>query len=175
MRCVNEAGGHEMLVNSGLSNPTPYPAARAGETYFESAITDMNRKPTSPLSGLRVLVAEDELLISQFIREILLDLGCAVVGPVRNLGDALHAIGTDDIDGALLDVQLGEASIEPVANDLALRRIPFILMTGRRDLGGSAAALSTAPVLTKPFNVRQLEDMMSSIFRAGDRGEPGQS
>lgn len=77
----------------------------------------------------------------------------------------MRAIGRNGIDGALLDVQLGAASIEPAASELTLRNIPFILMTGRKNLGGSASPLDTAPLLTKPFKVPQLEDMMIRTFQ----------
>ena len=126
------------------------------------------------LRGLRVLVAEDELLISQLVREILVALECTVIGPVRNLDEALRAIRTNDIDGALLDVQLGEASVYPAIDELVQRGIPFILVTGQGNLDRSPALLGNAPLLTKPFRVQQLENMMRSTFRLRDRGEPHQ-
>ena len=86
------------------------------------------------LRGLRVLVAEDELLISQLIREILVSLQCTVIGPARNLDEAMQAIRTNGMDGALLDVQLGEASIYPAIDELVRRGIPFILVTGQGNL-----------------------------------------
>jgi DNA-binding response OmpR family regulator len=132
----------------------------------------MRRSATSPLRDLRVMVAEDELLISQFIREILLQLACTVVGPVSTLDEALRAIRSHDIDGALLDVQLGDTSIDPAVNELALRRIPFILMTGQRNLGGFPSLLRNAPLLAKPFKIQQLEDLMSSSFRPPDLTGP---
>ena len=133
----------------------------------------MSLSATRSLRGLRVLVAEDQLLISQFIGEVLLYLECTVVGPVRDLDEALRAIHTSEIDGALLDVQLGSTSIYPAAKELALRSIPFILVTGQVNFGGSPL-LAKAPLLIKPFKVQQLEDMMSSTFRPRDRGEPHQ-
>jgi DNA-binding response OmpR family regulator len=132
----------------------------------------MSRRATSPLYGLRVIVAEDELLISQFIREILLDLGCTVIGPARTLGEALQAIRTNDVDGALLDVQLGEASIHPAVDELIMRGKPFILITGQVNFGGRPARLGDAPMLLKPFKIRQLEDMMRSTFRIQEQSAP---
>ena len=120
------------------------------------------------LRSLRVLVAEDELLISQLIREILVSLECTVIGPSRTLDEALRAIRMNDIDGALLDVHLADASIYPAINELAQRGIPFILVTGQGNLSGSPAAINNAPILTKPFRVQQLEDMMRSTFRPRD-------
>ena len=120
------------------------------------------------LRSLRVLVAEDELLISQLIREILVSLECTVIGPSRTLDEALRAIRMNDIDGALLDVHLADASIYPAINELTQRGIPFILVTGQGNLSGSPAAINNAPILTKPFRVQQLEDMMRCAFRPRD-------
>jgi CheY-like chemotaxis protein len=128
----------------------------------------MRGRATDPLRGLRVLVVEDELLISQFICEVLVSLKCKVIGPIRTLDEALQAIRTNDIDGALLDVQLGEARVYPAVDALVLRRIPFILMTGDADLRGAPAHLAGAPVLPKPFRVEQLKDILSSTFRVRD-------
>ncbi len=97
-----------------------------------------------------------------------------MIGPVRNLDEALRTIRTNDIDGALLGVQLGEVSIYPAVSELALRGIPFILVTGQGNLGGFPALLGNAPLSTKPFKVQQLEDMMSSTFRLRNRSEPHQ-
>jgi len=132
----------------------------------------MTGTATSALRGLRVFVAEDELLIAQLLGKILVSLGCTVIGPVGNLGEALQAIRTNDIDGALLDVQLGESSIYPALDELVQRGIPFVLLTGHGNLVGSPAHLNNAPLLTKPFTLRQLENMMSGTFRIRNQGEP---
>src|ERR1700716_336806 len=81
---------------------------------------DMSERPSDSLSRLRVMVAEDQLLIAELIEEILLSLDCVVIGPVRNLDDALCAIRTNEIDGALLDLNLGGTRIDPAAHELAL-------------------------------------------------------
>ena len=130
------------------------------------------------LRGLRMLVAEDELLISQLVREILVALQCTVIGPARNLDEAMQAIRTNGMDGALLDVQLGEVSIYPAIDELVRRGIPFILVTGQASLDRFPALLRNAPILTKPFRAQQLENMIRSTFRPQDRGElqqPGRS
>jgi hypothetical protein len=57
----------------------------------------------------------------------------------------LDAIEMNQRDGALIDVQLGEASIYPAANELALRGIPFILASARDSLRGLPTLLASAP------------------------------
>jgi DNA-binding NtrC family response regulator len=117
------------------------------------------------LQGLRVLVAEDNGLIGEFMRQILVDLGCVVVGPFATLEDVLRAIPANDLDVALLDLRLGEADILPAAIELAERDIPFIIATGRGNVADLPALLASAPILAKPFDVPQLEGLLNSTFR----------
>ena len=118
------------------------------------------------MKGLRVLVADDNLLVSDFMQQILTELGCSVIGPANDLEEALNAVKTYEIDAALLDVQFGDANILPVAQELAARNIPFILTTGRGDLADLPALLANAQVVAKPFDVGRLERAMSRAFTA---------
>jgi DNA-binding response OmpR family regulator len=113
----------------------------------------------------RILIAEDDFLIGDFMRDILIDLGYAVIGPFNTLEETLRAIPNADFDGALLDMQLGADDILPAARELAERDIPFILTTGRSNLSDLPAVLAKAPLLTKPFDFRQLEAKLASVFR----------
>ena len=133
--------------------------------------TGGEREPGA-LRGLRVLVAEDNVLIGEFMRQILVDLGGVVVGPFANLDDVLRAIRAGDLEAALLDLQLGETDILPAAHELAERGIPFIIATGRGNVADLPALLASAPILAKPFDVPQLEELVSSTFqnRAGLHG-----
>ena len=58
------------------------------------------------LTGFRVLVVEDEMLIAFDIEATLLALGCKVIGPMASLKDALHAASFDLFDAAILDVTI---------------------------------------------------------------------
>jgi DNA-binding NarL/FixJ family response regulator len=64
-----------------------------------------------PLEGLRLLLAEDEALIAIDLEAMLQQLGCEVVGPFPSLRQVAKAAETEQLDGAILDVNLrGEAS-----------------------------------------------------------------
>ena len=125
----------------------------------------MSQIETELSPGLRVLVAEDDFLVGDFLRQVLADLGCAVTGPIRDIDELLTAIRTNKFDGALLDVQLGDANILPAATELERRGVPFILATGRSDLTDLSPLLASAPLLVKPFGVRELEDLVGRTFR----------
>jgi len=116
------------------------------------------------MKGLRVLVADDNLLVTEFVRQILSELGCRIVGPIHDMDEALKVIKTCEIDAALLDVQFGDANILFAAEALAARGIPFILTTGRGDLADLPDLLANAPVVPKPFDVGRLERVMRNTF-----------
>jgi DNA-binding response OmpR family regulator len=125
----------------------------------------MSAPETGVLAGLRVLVAEDDALIAAFLKQVLLDFGCEVIGPIHSLSGAHAAIRTADFDCALLDIVLGEENIFPAAHELADRGIPFILTTGRSGMIGLLSEFAHASILAKPYDVWQLEDRMASVFR----------
>lgn len=85
----------------------------------------------STLSGRRILVVEDELMIAMLIDDLLRDAGCEVVGPMPRLAPALQAAGSEaGLDGALLDINLAGELVSPVADRLAERGVPFVFLTG---------------------------------------------
>ncbi|MDF2812345.1 MAG: hypothetical protein K0S56_3376, partial [Microvirga sp.] len=76
------------------------------------------------LSGLRVLVVEDEAAISLLLEDMLLDFGCQVIGPAARLAAALETLAREKVDLAILDVNVAGEPIYPVAEALAQRAIP---------------------------------------------------
>ena len=87
------------------------------------------------LNGLRVLVVEDEMMVSMLIEDMLSDLGCAVVGPASRLDEAIALVNSSTIDCAVLDVNLGGQPIFPVADLLREKGAPFAFATGYGDAG----------------------------------------
>ena len=83
-----------------------------------------------PLSGRRVLVVEDEMIVAWLLQDMLADLGCAVVGPAARVAQALAMIDAEAIDAAVLDVNLNGQKSYPVADALAARGVPFVFSTG---------------------------------------------
>ncbi len=101
------------------------------------------------LHGKRVLVVEDEYLIADDISIRLRDLGARVVGPIATLDEATAAVCGNEIDYAVIDVDLrGQASF-PLIDLLAKRAIPLLLVTGydRHDI---PACYRPLPLLNKP-------------------------
>ena len=88
----------------------------------------------SSLHGARVLLLEDEMIVCMGIEDMLLGLGCEVVGPAARVRQALEILESTRVDVALLDVNLGSETSYPVAERLALLNVPFIFSTGHTTL-----------------------------------------
>lgn len=113
------------------------------------------------MTGLRVLVVEDEWMVAEHIGMLLEDIGCGIVGPAATIEDALVLLKNEHIDGALLDANLNGISSAPVAAALCVARVPFIIVTGYGNLELATKEMNAAPRLTKPFNTERFEDLVA--------------
>ena len=111
------------------------------------------------LQGVRVLVVEDEAAISLLLEDMLLDFGCEVIGPAARLSAALDAVAREQVDLAILDVNVAGEPIYPVAEALAERSIPFVFSTGYGS-AGIRDAFRDRPVLQKPFAQHDLKQKL---------------
>jgi CheY-like chemotaxis protein len=119
----------------------------------------------STLNGLRVLVVEDEMMVSMLIEDMLTDLGCVVVGPASRLDEAIELAGNSELDCAVLDVNLGGQPIFPLADILRAKGAPFAFATGYGDAGLREADRGT-PVLQKPFREGDLARVLGELRAA---------
>ena len=117
---------------------------------------------TAKLAGLRVLVVEDEMMVSMLIEDMLTDLGCTVIGPASRLDEAIDLAKAAEIDCAVLDVNLGGQPIFPLADLLRERGRPFAFATGYGDAGLRDVDKGT-PVLQKPFREGDLARVLAEL------------
>jgi CheY-like chemotaxis protein len=110
----------------------------------------------------RILVVEDEPLISMMLEDFLDSLGHQVAGIVDSVGAALAAVKAGGVDAAILDVNLrgGEKSW-PVADALAGEGIPFVLATGGVD--AIDAPHRDRPTLSKPFTIDGVKQALAAL------------
>jgi CheY-like chemotaxis protein len=119
-------------------------------------------RPSTAVSERRILIVEDNVLIAMEMEYIVGDCGCAVVGPVSNVASGLEAVRQTEIDGAVLDVNLGSERVWPVAELLDDRGIPFVLTTGY-DSSEVPARFADKPLLQKPVAVSDLRQALALI------------
>jgi len=130
-------------------------------------VSDANAR----LSGLRVLVVEDELVIAMELENLLRGLGCIVLEPVPTIGRALDALASEQLDVAVLDMNLRGERATPVAKALQERGLPFVLVTGYGSERLAKEALEDAPCLRKPVNYKQLASAISDDVAGLERAE----
>jgi PAS domain S-box-containing protein len=141
-------------------------------------LTEDGRFPPRPPRGKQVMIAEDEALIGMMMKDTLTALGLTVNGPFSTLSGALRAAHGNDVDFAILDVNLAGEWVYPVADVLAARGIPFIFVTG---YGADSVdrRFAQAPVFEKPIEPKVLETIFATriqpAFRAGCRDAPATS
>lgn len=114
-------------------------------------------------AGKRILVVEDEMIVAMLIEDILMDGGATVVGPAARVAKALELLGTEAVDAALLDVNLAGETTTAVAEELRRRGIPFAFATGY-GAAGLPDGFATQPLLQKPFQERDLQEVMARVL-----------
>lgn len=115
-----------------------------------------------PLAGRRVLVVEDEALVAMLVEDILLDAGATVAGPAATAAEALALLAASLPDAAVVDVNLGTHTSEPVTAALTRDGVPFLIATGY-----GAACLVAPPgitVLSKPFEPAVLVERLAALL-----------
>ena len=125
----------------------------------------MTIPPRTTLTGCRVLVVEDEALVSMLLEDMLEDLGCEVLGPLMRVSDALEFVADPDsrIELAILDVNLAGERSFVVAEALRAQNTPFVLSTGYDD-AGIDESWRDGPILRKPFLANQLESALRAAL-----------
>lgn len=111
----------------------------------------------------RVLLVEDEPLISMMLEDMMGDIGYVVAGSARDTKGALEYIEAEDLDVALLDVHLADGDCFGLADALLARGVPVIFSTGvgRDEI---PAPYDQYPYVTKPFDMRQLEAALVKVL-----------
>jgi PAS domain S-box-containing protein len=112
----------------------------------------------------RVLLVEDEPLVSMMLADMLAAFGHKVDGPYNRFSDAILAAKSNNLQAGILDVNLGGEKTYAVADILANRKIPFAFVTGYGP-DTIVSQFSHAPVLQKPIEAAKLHALLQQIVR----------
>ena len=118
----------------------------------------------NPLSGVTVLVVEDDLLLAMALEDTLVGMGAIVVDACRALDEAMARADADDFAVAVLDFSLGSDSVTPLARRLARRNMPFILHTGMSRSEPSLTEWRDFPIVEKAASPHTLAAAMKSVL-----------
>ncbi|EIM24426.1 response regulator [Microvirga lotononidis] len=113
--------------------------------------------------GHRVLIVEDETLVSMLIEDMVGDCGGYVVGPAATFEQAIAIALDEDLDLAILDVNVAGLVVYPVADILRHRGIPFMFVTGY-DSSVIPERYRHTCVLSKPFSHQTFSDTVGNVL-----------
>jgi len=148
LQCVLSVPRDDMAPMKGRNgHPSPDPAHAAPP----SGIT---------IAGNRVMIVEDEALVAMALREALDELGFSVIGPFNRISEAMIALRNNQIDAAVLDVNLGGELIYPLADVLNADGVPFVFITG---YGAEEIErrYASVPILQKPIEPGALKSVFA--------------
>ena len=97
-----------------------------------------------------VLVAEDERIIALDLCHTIEEAGYEINGPFADISSAMLAYQKSKPDLAILDVQLGDGNVFPLAEQLMAEDIPVIFHSGNYAPGEVDDRFPGAPALAKP-------------------------
>jgi PAS domain S-box-containing protein len=139
------------------------PAGRSAAAAPASVLAPARSGPPA------ILVVEDEPLVALEITHILKGAGFDIVGPARTLARGLELLRARGCDAAVLDINLGKETSEPVARELKERGTPFVALSGYAP-EQHPPAFHGAPALAKPLRPEVLvAEVRRCVERKGHR------
>lgn len=122
------------------------------------------------IQGHRILVVEDEYFIADDLSRALQRRGAQVIGPVPDLATGLELAQREQLDGAVLDVNLGGDMSYPIADALEARGVPYLFTTGYDDWALSSDYRSVCRI-EKPFDINVVLTTLDELVAKRTAGE----
>lgn len=118
----------------------------------------------APQHDAKVLLVEDEALVGMMIMDMISRTGLSVVGPVSTLDEAVQRAREEDIDVAILDINIDGKPNYAAADVLIERGIPFVFSTGY-EASVIDPRYANVAVLQKPVDEQMLKAALTACMR----------
>lgn len=118
---------------------------------------------TRRVSGKNIFVVEDNPLIAFDLLDTLEDIGAHAIGPAASVSAGLAIVDDPAIDAALMDIELGEELVWPIAHALLARGIPFAFVSGRCPDEFMPPEFTDHICLTKPADAEEILTTLDSL------------
>lgn len=127
----------------------------------------MTYEPTESLQDqIAVIIAEDEPMIAWDLESTLVSIGAAVIGPFPSVEDARKALETHRPQIAVLDVNLIDGEVFPLADDLHSLGVPLIFHTANYGGWDLTSRYTGAQLIRKPSMPGQLEAAVAEATKS---------
>ena len=84
------------------------------------------------------------------VQECLAEFGYQIIGPICTASEAVAKAKDGRFEAAVLDINLGDGAVYPVADILVARGVPFVFVTGY-DAASVDSRFRKIPILQKPI------------------------
>lgn len=146
--------------------PPRFISMRGGQVVQSSTERPVFNAPPVDLVGKSVLVVEDQMLIAMDLEQILDEAGLSVLATVTSSRDAIAYLSSSHVpDVAILDVNLGDGTSEPIAQLLTEMGVPFMFATGYGESGEVQELFPDAPVVRKPYSKEAILAQLGRLIR----------
>lgn len=102
------------------------------------------------IANARILIVEDDKMIALEMADAVADAGGVAIGPIHSVAKALDIIDCQPIDAAILDGNLADRDVTPVALKLVGKAVPMIVFSGIGLPVDLAIRQPDIPVILKP-------------------------
>lgn len=167
-----DLGGQSKITfdPSGLSASLLVPSRFLSGFDHITAASGSRTNNTDPSSmqeidkSLPILLVEDQMLIAMDAEMMLGDAGFSTVITAGSVPDALAQLKNTTPSLAVLDINLGNHTSVPIAEELHRRAIPFLFATGYAELSIIPDTFSHVPIINKPYDAEVLLDAIMNLL-----------
>ena len=121
------------------------------------------------LDGRRILVVEDSPIIAEDTEQMIRTLGGFVVGPAQNMATALQLAEKEEMDAAVVDINIRGGKAFSVLSILDGRGIPFLLTSGYANWA-MPDEWQERPRLPKPYSDVALREQLERLLGGSEGG-----
>jgi DNA-binding NtrC family response regulator len=122
------------------------------------------------LSGRPVMIVEDDILVASMLATGVKKAGGTVVGPVDTVREALALLNLVPVAGAILDGNLADRDVSPIALRLLEQGVPVIIYSGREVPASLSAWLPAFRYIRKPAPVERIITELAALTEAAAPG-----
>ena len=158
----SKSGYKEYEVTGGCG-----PLIASGKHITEIPSTDVlaSRNGAPRLANRRILVVEDEIFVAMAIEDALVSSGAEVIGPAMSVSRGLELLDNETaLDGAILDVNVDDQLVFPLAERLRDKGIPIIFHTAYVDSAKMDSSFPDAIICIKPVLNEELVAQAAARF-----------
>lgn len=117
-----------------------------------------------PFAGRRILIVEDEYFLAHDLANEFSRHGADIVGPLCDVSETIELLASGArIDAALLDINVRNELIFPLAHALRERKIPFAFTTGY-DKDWVRPEFANVPLCEKPLDLSAVVDCLAGLM-----------